>query len=155
MSFNHKTAISWCSTMNRFLSVITGKVMVLHRRKNGECGSGPVAVGQWAAERDRFNVHPVGGRVQDRDCGMLIGGEYNESSKVPIVLMASNEVLGDGDDGDSESLRISLVDSSVVSDDESFDQVPAMGTEGSECIVDPALDQTIRCRSGPFGTESE
>ena len=121
MSFNHKTAISWCSTMNRFLSVITGKVMVLHRRKNGECGSGPVAVGQWAAERDRFNVHPVGGRVQDRDCGMLIGGEYNESSKVPIVLMASNEVLGDGDDGDSESLRISLVDSSVVSDDESFD----------------------------------
>ena len=35
--------------------------------------------------------------------------------------MASNEVPGDSDGGDSESPRISLVDSSVDSDDESFD----------------------------------
>ena len=53
-----------------FLSVITGKVMVLHRRK-------------WAAEWDR-------------------------SSKVFILLMESNGILGDGDD----------VDSSVVPDDD-------------------------------------
>ena len=51
-----------------------------------------------AAERDRFNVRPDGGRVQDRDCGMLIDGEYNESSKVST----SNEI-SDSDDGDSES----------------------------------------------------
>ena len=49
-------------------------------------------------------MRPVGGRVQDRDCGMLIDGEYNESSKVSIVVMASNEI-SDSDDGDSESSK--------------------------------------------------
>ena len=58
--------------------------------------------------------------------------------------MACNEVPGDSDGGDSESPRISLVDSSVLSDDESFDaDNDGDGGEGWS---------TVHCRSS-FGPD--